>query len=119
MKNILVVCFAVCLAFSSILTMRTCADLISVQPLPKEQQLDQINELIRVLKDQKLGYEGKALYSENKAQRLQFVDGEQATAKKLWQLAEGNRKMAADIDVKIRELEKQRADLLKSIKADQ
>lgn len=116
MRNIFVISCAVCLALFSTATMNTCAHLISQEPLSNEQKLDQLNEQIKMLKDEKLGYEGRALYNENKAQRIQFIDGEQATAKKLWQIADANRQMAQDIDGKIKELEKQRNDLLRHMK---
>jgi len=77
-----------------------------------EQEVAELDKQIEELKEMKRGYESKAVRHINQAQRLQFVQGEQLTAKRYWELAEENKQIAAHIQKDIDELEAQKKSIL-------
>jgi hypothetical protein len=76
--------------------------------LSKQEKLAKIDKEIEELQDEKRGFEGQALYHENTAQRLQFIDGELITAKKHFKLADEYRLKAREKEIMIQKLLKQR-----------
>ena len=81
-------------------------------PTGWEQEVVELDKQITELKEMKLGYESKAVRHINQAQRLQFVQGEQLTAKRYWELAEENKQIAEHIQKDIDELEAQKKSIL-------
>jgi hypothetical protein len=75
-------------------------------------EIDQIDVQIQKLRGMKLGYEAKAIRQENQAQRLQFMNNELSTSKKLWRLADANRAAAQKIQEEIDKLHIKKAQLL-------
>ncbi|HSW72746.1 MAG TPA: hypothetical protein VLG44_05010 [Chlamydiales bacterium] len=81
---------------------------------PKHQEeIQEIECQIEKLQKIKKGYESKALYHENQAERLQFIQQEMQTAKKHWIMAEENREIAKKIQKDIDQLEEKKQELLK------
>lgn len=78
-----------------------------------EEEVQEIECQIEKLKKMKKGYESKALYHENQAERLQFIQQEMQTAKKHWIMAEENRDIAQKIQQDIDKLEEKKQGLLK------
>jgi len=78
-----------------------------------EEEIEEIECQIEKLKSMKKGYESKALYHENQAERLQFIQQEMQTAKKHWIMAEENREIAKKIQKDIDALEEKKQSLLK------
>jgi len=72
-----------------------------------------IDLLIKELNEKKLGYEGRAVSLENQAQRLQFDQGELSLAKKKFQLADQNRKLAEQVEQEIQFLKQKKAEILR------
>lgn len=68
----------------------------------------EIDQRITELREEKRGYEARALYHESVGERLQFVDGELLVARRHFRLAEENRKKAALLQEEIEALEKQK-----------
>ncbi len=68
----------------------------------------EIDQKIIELKEEKSGYEARALYHESVGERLQFVDGMLLTARKHFRLADENRKKAALIQQEIDDLEQKK-----------
>jgi len=64
-----------------------------------------LDKKILELEDMKKGYEAKAIKHANKAERLQFVEGQLQVAKKHWKLADENKKIADEIQKQIDELQ--------------
>lgn len=89
-----------------------CAGIIfSVSNEERAKQIDrQIEELVEI----KRGYDGKAVYHANQADRLQFVNGELSNAKKHWVLSDHYNKLSLEVEKKIEELKKERIELEKS-----
>lgn len=106
-------CFFITLAGSDVLSALSCSspkdnDKVSstaASPSVWEQEVAELDKQITELKEMKRGYESKAVRHINQAQRLQFVQGEQLTAKRYWELAEENKQIAAHIQKDIDELE--------------
>lgn len=66
-------------------------------------KVEELNKEIKYLEDLKQGLEGRATRYENQAQRLQFDKDQLLEAKRFWNMAEQNRKAAAEIELKIQE----------------
>lgn len=66
----------------------------------------EVDSQINTLKEKKMGYEKKALFHRSQADRLQFMEGELASAKKHWNLAEYYSHCVEETQKKIDELEK-------------
>ncbi len=78
----------------------------------QSQEIKDIDSKITELEEMKRGYEARAIKHKNQAQRLQFVNGELQTAKRHWQLAEENTRIATRIQHQIDDLKVQRQDLI-------
>ena len=78
-----------------------------------QEQVKRIDQKIENLKEMKLGYEARALRHENTGQRLQFNDREFLEAKRHFQLAEENRKIASEIQFEIDLLQVEKEEILK------
>lgn len=77
-----------------------------------KKELSEIDKEIEYLQDLKVGLEGRAARYENKAQRFQFNSDKLVESKRLWALAEQNRKAAADIQAQIDLKKEERAKLV-------
>lgn len=84
---------------------------ISIYADDWRKELGEIDKEIEYLQDLKLGLEGRAARYENKAQRFQFNSDKLVESKRLWKMAEQNRKAAADIQAQI-DLKKEERDKL-------
>ena len=86
-----------------ILSVFSSSSLVSVLHLPnnKEIALDQTEQKIQELEDIKRGYESKAIYHENQADRLQFDDNTYLEMRRHNQLAEEYRAKAAAVQKEI------------------
>ncbi len=77
-----------------------------------EKKIEQIDRQIESLMDKKRGLESQALRHENQAQRLQFRQGELATAKRHWKIAEEKRVKAAKIQKKVDRLQQKKKQIV-------
>lgn len=77
-----------------------------------KKELSEIDKEIEYLQDLKVGLEGRATRYENKAQRFQFNSDKLVESKRLWALAEQNRKAASDIQAQIDLKKEERAKLI-------
>jgi hypothetical protein len=71
-----------------------------------------IDQRIEELKQMKKGYEAKAIYHDNQAQRLQFIEGQLQLAKNHMKLADANREVAKKIQSEIDLLEARKQVLM-------
>lgn len=78
-----------------------------------QQNLDDINEKIVILKKWQEGYRMTAEQAQFKADRLQFEQDNLIDAKRLWKVAENANQKADDLQVIIAKLEAQRNDILR------
>lgn len=78
-----------------------------------QQNLDDINEKITILKKWQEGYRLTAEQAQFKADRLQFEQDNLIDAKRLWKVAENANQKADDLQVIIAKLETQRNDILR------
>lgn len=85
----------------------------SVYSATWQEEVQEIECQIEKLQKIKKGYESKALYHENQAERLQFIQQEMQTAKKHWIMAEENREIAKKIQKDIDQLEEKKQELLR------
>ncbi len=79
-----------------------------------EQMTDpkKIDERIKELKVMKRGYDSKAIWHNDQAERLQFDHGQLQLAKKHWKIADANRDVAKKIQSEIELLERQKKALM-------
>lgn len=77
-----------------------------------EEEVAELDKQIEALKKMKRGYESRAIRQINQAQRLQFTQGEQLTAKRYWELAEENKQIAEHIQKDIDQLEAEKKSIL-------
>ena len=78
-----------------------------------QQQVNEIDYHIAELQEMKRGYESRALRHENQAEYLQFEQQAVLETRRHLQLAEENRRKAAEVQQKIDQLEAQKMRLLK------
>ncbi len=78
----------------------------------KEERIAEIDAEIEELKARKRGYEGRALWFENTADREQFTQQYWLETRRLWMLAEENRMMAARMQAQIDALEAEKKKLM-------
>jgi glutaredoxin 2 len=79
---------------------------------PWQKEIKEVNQQIEELRRMKIGYEGKATQLENKAQTLQFMQGQLQDSKRLWNAAESNRQIAKKIQNDIDTLEAKKKAIL-------
>lgn len=77
-----------------------------------QQEIINIDKQIENLEKMKRGYEAKAIQHANQADRLQFIEGEQETAKRHWKIAEANRDVAKKIQSQIDDLKAKKKAIL-------
>jgi hypothetical protein len=75
-------------------------------------KIEDLDMQIKYLEDLKLGLEGRAIRYENQAQRLQFDKDQLLEAKRFWNMADQNRKAAAELEQKIQEKKKERQQVI-------
>lgn len=84
---------------------------VSVQ---NEAKIDSIDQQIQELQDKKHGFEGKAIFHEDQADRLQFNDNTFLETRRHFQLAEENRAKAQAVQQEIDRLQLERSKFLNS-----
>ncbi len=93
-----------------------CSSSESATPTREEEMqwvdIGKIDQRIAELEQMKRGYESKALYHDNQAQRLQFFEGQFSLAQKHAKLADANRDVAKKIQEEIDMLKARKKDLL-------
>lgn len=77
----------------------------------KSEKIDSLERQISEMTEIKRGYDGRATYHVNQAERLQFSTHELQTAKKHWILADHYHKLSNELQKKIDELETQKKEL--------
>jgi len=84
------------------------------QKMPSDvvAELQDIEDQILELEDIRRGFIGKALRHEDQAERLQFRDRYYLEARRHMELAEENRKAAAQVQVEIDRLKERRRQIL-------
>ena len=70
-----------------------------------EQEIKQVEIDIKEVLELKMGYEARAVHHENKAQRLQFMQGQLQVAKRHWNLALKNREIVDKLEEELKILE--------------
>lgn len=80
----------------------------------RDSQAKLIDQQIQELENKKLGYEGRALLHEDKAQQLQFNDESYLEARRHNQLADENRAKAEAIQKEIDRLQAEKDKILSS-----
>ncbi|MBN2479644.1 MAG: hypothetical protein JXA94_05400 [Parachlamydiales bacterium] len=78
-----------------------------------KQEINELDSKIKNLEEMKRGYISSAIKHENQAQRLQFINGQQQYAKRHWQQADENRRIAERIQKEIDDLKIQRQVIIK------
>lgn len=76
-----------------------------------KQRIDFLNHKIEELGEIKRGFESKAVYHEEQAQRLQFVEGQLLWAQKHARAAERYSQAADKVQEEIDRLERERAEI--------
>lgn len=78
-----------------------------------EQRVEFLNHKIEELEDIKRGFESKAVYHEEQAQRLQFVQGQLLLAQRHARAAEKYEQAAEKVQEEIDQLDKERRQLIR------
>jgi hypothetical protein len=78
----------------------------------KQEKIDSLNKQIEYLQEKKKEFRAKETYHISQANRLQFRENEFYEAKRHWQVAEMNKKLADEMQAKIDELEQEKQRLL-------
>jgi chromosome segregation ATPase len=81
------------------------------------ERIEKIDVQIEQLKEQKRGFEGRAIRAENQADRLQFNDEFGLEARRLYRIADENREKAAKVQQEIDRLEAEKAQLIRENKS--
>lgn len=77
-----------------------------------QEEIQQIDAKIEELIEIKRGYEGRAIWAENQADRMQFEDKYTLETRRYYQIAEENRQKAERIQEEIDRLRARKEELL-------
>ncbi len=123
MRRHILMFFCVTMGFSLALTALSGANKgASSTTLSEEMKWDDVGKIdqrIGELRQMKRGYESKAIYHDNQAQRLQFDQGQLSLAQRHMKLADANRDVAKKIQEEIDQLQKRKQALLQQRSAPQ